>query len=183
MVSFPEVAIYAEKIFNKKEAVSFKGETLRQLQELMTAMCKESEIERFSSLIKILAIIANPENTHAVGKPIVEDKRTKRIQKIQLYVMNNYQNLITLDEIAQLVSLDRSSFCIFFKKTIGKTFFTYLTECRIEASCQMITKTSMTIAEICYSSGFKDVPYYNRVFKKIKNLTPTEYRNQAQQKG
>jgi AraC-type DNA-binding domain-containing proteins len=90
--------------------------------------------------------------------------------------MNNYQNTITLEEVAGLIDLDKSSFCIFFKKMTGKTFFTYLTEYRIESSCQMIAKTNQTIAEICFASGFNDVPYYNRVFKKIKNISPTEYR-------
>ena len=64
----------------------------------------------------------------------------------------------------------------FLKKMTGKTFFSYLAEYRIESSCQMLTKTNMAIAEICFASGFKDIPYYNRVFKKIKAVTPTEYR-------
>lgn len=58
----------------------------------------------------------------------------------------------------------------------GKTFFTYLNDYRIETSCQMMTKNKMTIAEVCYASGFKDVPYYNRTFKKLKGMTPTKYK-------
>lgn len=183
MSSFPELATYIGKILQRKSAVSFKGKTLKQLQQLMTAMVYETEIERLSSLIKILAIISTPEDIHAVGNPTFEDKKSKRMQKLLLYIMNNYQHSITLNDVSKLIGLDKSSFCIFLKKMTNKTFFTYLTEYRIEVSCLMIAKTNMTISEICYSSGFKDVPYYNRVFKKLKSMTPSEYRSLTKQKA
>lgn len=173
---FPEIESYIRAIKENTEAISFKGETLIRLQDLLMSMTRQSEVERISSFIKVLALISYPESMNAVGKRVVEDKKTNRMQKILLYIMNNYQNTITLEEMAKLVNLDKSSFCIFFKKMTGKTFFAYLTEYRIESSCQMIAKTNMTIAEIGFASGFKDIPYYNRTFKKIKNITPTEYR-------
>ena len=174
-ITFPELDNIINKVLQNKEAISFKGNALIRLQNLLITMKTESEIEKISSFIKVLALISSPEN-NTVGKPVIEDKKMKRIQKILMYIMNNYQNKITLEEVANLIDLDRSSFCIFFKKMTGKTFFTYLTEYRIESSCQMITKTNLTIAEICFASGFNDVPYYNRAFKKIKNIRPTEYR-------
>ena len=175
-ITFPELDNIIKKVLQNKEAISFKGDTLIRLQNFLISMKAESEIEKISSFIKVLALISSPEDASAVGKPVIEDRKAKRMQKILLYIMNNYQNLITLKEMANLIDLDKSSFCIFFKKMTGKTFFTYLTEYRIESSCQMITKTNLTIAEICFASGFSDVPYYNRVFKKIKKIRPTDYR-------
>lgn len=176
IATFPEMDNYIKRMQYNTEAIFFKGTTLMQLQNLMLSMTKQTEIERISSLIKLLVLISSPEDANNVGKPIIEDKKTMRIQKIQLYIMNKYQNNINLNEMAKLVELDKSSFCIFFKKMTGKTFFSYLTEYRIESSCQMLIQTSLSVAEICFLSGFKDVPYYNRVFKRIKNITPTEYR-------
>lgn len=174
--AFPEMDKYIKDIQQNIYAISFKGDTLNRLQHLLISMIKETEVERISSFVKVLALISSPENTDAVGRRVVEDKKTGRMQKILLYIMNNYYNTITLEEMAKLVDLDKSSFCIFFKKMTGKTFFSYLMEYRVESSCQMIAKTNMTIAEICYASGFRDVPYFNRMFKKIKSVTPTEYR-------
>lgn len=179
IAAFPEMDKYIKRMQHNTEAISFKGNTLIQLQNLMLSMIKQTEIEKISSLIKLLVLISSPEDSNAVGKPIIEDKKTIRMQKIQLYIMNNYQNNINLDEMAKLIELDKSSFCIFFKKMTGKTFFSYLTEYRIESSCQMLIQTNLSIAEICFISGFKDIPYYNRVFKRIKNITPTEYRKTA----
>jgi len=174
--TFPEMSSYIQRIRQNTLAISFSGDTLLRLHNLLKTMVKETEVERLSSFVKLLAVISFPEQANTVGKPIVEDKKTKRMQKILLYVMNNYQNTITLDEMARLINLNKASFCIFFKKMTNKTFFSYLTEYRIESACQMIVKTNMTISEICFACGFKDVPYFNRMFRKIKKITPSQYR-------
>lgn len=175
-VAFPEISDIINRIQSNKNAISFSGETLLKLQEIMVSMIPENQTERISSLFRILHLIAFPKATNIIGHPIVEDRNTKRMQNIYLYVMNNYQHNITLDEMARFVGMEKSAFCVFFKKMTKKPFFTFLTEYRIESSCQMLLKTTKSIAEVCISSGFRDVPYYNRAFKKVKDMTPTEFR-------
>lgn len=173
---FPELFDIVSGIQKKENAISFKGETQTTLQRIMIAMVGETYVERVGSFINLLSFIAFTETVDVVGCPVVEDRNTKRIQSVYLYVMNNYQYPITLDEVAQHINMEKSSFCLFFRKMTKRTFFTFLLEYRIESSCQMLLKTSKTIAEVCISSGFRDIPYYNRIFKKIKQMTPTAYR-------
>lgn len=153
--SFDELSGVISAIRENKNAISFSENNLLRIQQTMTAMILETNI---------------------VGHPTIEDKKTKKMQSIYLYVMNNYQNDITLDDISKFVGMEKSSFCVFFKKMTNKSFFTFLIEYRVGSSCQMLLKTTKTISEICVSSGFQDVPYYNRMFKKINGMTPTEYR-------
>ena len=162
---------------NLDSAVSFKDSILKELQIVMKRMIHESEIERIASIFKILELISNREGQRVVGKAVSNDKTLVNIQKIQLYVLNHYHRPISLDEVADLVGMKRSSFCIFFKKITGKTFFTYLNNIRLDSSCEMLKKTKYNIAEIALLSGFNDIPYYNRVFKKYKACTPKEYRS------
>lgn len=173
---FPELFDTIRRIQSNENAISFSGETLSKLQAIMISMIPASQTERISSLFRLLHLIAFPQATSIVGRPVIEDRNTKRMQNIYLYVMNNYQHNITLDEIARFTGMEKSAFCVFFKKMTKKSFFSFLTEYRIESSCQMLLKTTKSIAEICISSGFRDVPYYNRVFKRTKNITPSEYR-------
>jgi AraC-like DNA-binding protein len=173
---FPELSGIIAKIQRYTDAISFGGNTLTRLQTILTSMIQEDKVESLLSLIKLFALISSPEQTATVGRPIVEDRMTKRLQQIYLYVMNNYQRDMTLDEVARFACMAKSSFCVFFKKMTDKSFFAFLTEYRVTSSCQMLLKTNMSVAEICYASGFRDVPYYNRVFKKLKGMTPTEYR-------
>jgi len=173
---FPEFIDIINKIQSNENAISFAGETLLKLQSIMTSMIPITPAERIPSIFRLLYLIAFPETTNIVGRPVVEDRNTKRMQSIYLYVMNNYQRAITLDEIARFAGMEKSAFCVFFKRMTKKSFFSFLMEYRVESSCQMLLKTTKSIAEVCISSGFRDVPYYNRVFKRIKQTTPTEYR-------
>lgn len=175
-IAFPEYTNVISKIRNRKDAVSFHGHTLEQMQEVIASMIGKTKVEQIPSFIKLLLLIASPENINTVGSHVIEENQNKRLQQIYWYVMNHFQQAITLDGISKFVNMEKTSFCTFFKKMTGKTFFTYLTEYRIESSCHMLQKTKKPISEICFASGFRDIPYYNRIFKKNKKITPTAYR-------
>lgn len=88
----------------------------------------------------------------------------------------NARREISLDDVARHVGMNRASFCVFFKKATGKTFVNYLNEYRIELACKLLEEKKMAVSEICYQAGFNNVPYFNRVFKKLKGVAPTEYK-------
>lgn len=173
---FPELFNRISELQNNENAVSFKDELLEKIQILMTSMIHQNGIERISSFIRLLELISYCKDMQIVGRPVTENKREKKLQEIYLFILSNFQRNISLEEISKSVGMQKSSFCVFFKKMTGKSFFTYLTEFRIESSCQMLLKTKLSIAEICIASGFNDIPYYNRVFKKSKKVTPTQFR-------
>ncbi|MCD8194056.1 MAG: AraC family transcriptional regulator [Tannerellaceae bacterium] len=176
---FPELGEAVSAVRSYGHAVSFSGSTLKQLQAVLRGMVKEPAIERFASLVRLLGILSSAATTHMVGQLVVEDNKAQRLQQVYMYLVNHYQDNITLTDVARLVGLDRSSFCIFFKKMTGKSFVTFLTEYRIESSCQLLLHTKLTVAEICIATGFRDIPYYNRVFKKLKGETPSEFRKRG----
>ncbi|WP_079240480.1 AraC family transcriptional regulator [Chryseobacterium indologenes] len=178
--SFPELLNSISELQSNKNAVSFKNELLEKLQTLMASMIHQNNIERLSSFIKLLELVSYCKEMQVVGRPVSENKKEKKLQEIYLFILNNFQRNITLEEISRSVGMQKSSFCVFFKKMTGKSFFTYLTEFKIESSCQMLLKTKLSVAEICIASGFSDIPYYNRVFKKIKNVPPTQFRKNAE---
>ena len=177
--TFTELSGIIDKIIEQKTAVSFGGDTLLKIQHLLLEMKKENTIERLSSLIKVLALASSPETVNIVGYPVVEDRKSKNLQKVYMYVMDNFQFPIKLEDIATHINMEKSTFCIFFRKATGKSFFPFLIEYRINVACDMLLKTKKTISEICFASGFRDIPYFNRVFKKQKTLTPKQYREQV----
>ena len=98
------------------------------------------------------------------------------MQHICTYVMRHYTHTISLNDIAAEVCMNRSAFCSFFKRCKGITFLAYLTAYRIDTACEMLKTTPLSIAEICYAVGFNDIPHFNRLFKKAKQLSPRAYR-------
>lgn len=177
--AFTELVGPIDRIQELEDAISFGGETLQKLQNTLHEMKTESNVERLSSLIKIIVLISLPEIASTVGRPIIEDRKTKRLQRVYLYVMDNFQHHITLDNISMHVGMERTAFCIFFKRMTGQSFFSFLANYRINVACDMLLKTNKNVTEICIASGFRDVPYFNRVFKELKQTTPSRFRAQA----
>ena len=174
--NFPETTNIIEQLKEYNQAVTFQGSSLRSLQRLMTGMTSQNNIQQLSSFINIIYSIAKSKETKVVGTLVKQNKSAKRIQEVTRYIVHNYQNKITLDEVAQYFGMNSTSFCSFFKREKGKSFFTALNEYRIECSCLMLRETTMPIASICIAVGFDDIPYFNRTFKKLKGITPKEYR-------
>ncbi len=107
---------------------------------------------------------------------IVSKKNEMRINKICIYIQNNFSNKITLKQVADLIYLTESNFCKFFKKATGKTYSDYLNEIRINESCRLLIQSEKTINIISYECGYETLSYFNRVFYTKKGMTPSMYR-------
>lgn len=102
----------------------------------------------------------------------------QRVKQAILYIQEHYMESITLDDIAESILVSKSECCRCFKRTLNVTPFEYLMKYRIIASTKkMHKKTLESISEIAGSVGFNNTSYYNKIFKKYMNCTPTEYRS------
>lgn len=174
--NFPETRSIISKIIGYKQALSFVGKTLATLQQALKEMLPMNDMMRLAMLMNVFSVIAESEEMDVVGCRVKQDPAFSKIHEISRFVVHNYQRKISLDEVAKYIGMSRSSFCSFYKKEKGKSFFTSLNEYRIECSCLMLKETKLTVAEICFAVGFDDVPHYNRTFKKQKGQTPKDYR-------
>ena len=174
--TLPELNQNINAIMANENAISFGGKSLLQLQKLLLQMSKEHEVNQVISFIQILDTIANPEVTETVSSILIEDNNTQRLQKVYMYVMCNYHQSISLSEISDHLHMEKTAFCTFFKKNHGKTFIEFLLDYRINIVCEMLKNTDKNISDICVSSGFQDIPYFNRIFKRYKKISPSEYR-------
>lgn len=174
--NFPQLKDIVDKIQKNTNAISFNDSGLKKIQYLLQKMSRQNDVEKLASFIMILEAISDLDKIRIVGKPLKNLDEEKRLKDIHFFILNNFHRPITLKEISAIAGLTVSGFCTFFKKNYGKSFIAYLTEFRLETSCQMLVKTSKTIAEISIASGFNDVPYFNRTFKKNIGLTPKEFR-------
>jgi AraC-like DNA-binding protein len=107
---------------------------------------------------------------------LVRESRSRRIEKICRYINLNYKKDIHLREIAELVNMSDSAFSHFFKKRTGRSFITYLTDVRIGCASRLLAETTKSIADIAFECGFPNISNFNRIFKRNKNQTPSEYR-------
>ena len=99
-----------------------------------------------------------------------------RIKKILSYIEENYQNKITLNDIARHIHLCESECTRLFKRHMNTTLFAFLQEYRIERSLELL-QAGEPISAVADKAGFSDPNYYSKVFAKIKGCSPREYRN------
>ena len=98
-----------------------------------------------------------------------------RIKKILSYIEENYQNKITLNDIAGHIHLCESECTRLFKRHMNTTLFTFLQEYRIERSLEFL-QSGEPVSTVALNTGFSDPNYYSKVFAKIKGCSPREYR-------
>lgn len=98
-----------------------------------------------------------------------------RIKKILSYIEDNYQNKITLNDIAGHIHLCESECTRLFKRHMNTTLFAFLQEYRIERSLEFL-QAGEPVSTVALNTGFSDPNYYSKVFAKIKGCSPREYR-------
>ncbi|UQZ82462.1 putative response regulatory protein [Paenibacillus konkukensis] len=92
------------------------------------------------------------------------------------YIDNNFQNRLYLRDLSAQFFINQVYCCQLFKKNLGKTFSEYVTELRIKKACELLKHTEWSIEEIATKVGYMDYYYFNKVFKKQCEVTPTRFR-------
>lgn len=105
-----------------------------------------------------------------------ERRQTPPVEKAVAYINAHYRQSISLEDIAAFVDLSPAHLSRLFKKEMGRTVIEYLTLVRIEAAKRML-RLGKTIEEVATATGFSEVTYFSRVFKREVGVTPGTYRN------
>ncbi len=101
---------------------------------------------------------------------------SRRILKVKNYISQNYMDEIRLSTMAGIAGMSPSAFSRFFKLHTGRNLSEYIIDLRLGFASRMLVDTSKSIAEISYACGFNNLSNFNRIFKKKKNCSPSEFR-------
>lgn len=98
------------------------------------------------------------------------------IYQTTAYIKEHLADKLTLEDAAEHVSLSKSYFCRILKDELGYTFTEYVNHLRVERAKLYLRDSTMSIADIAYAVGFDDQSYFTRIFKKLTNTSPGQYR-------
>lgn len=107
---------------------------------------------------------------------------SRRVQKVQRYITQHYREEIRLRTLADMVGMTPVSFSRFFKLRTGKTLSDYVIDLRLGFATRMLVDSTRTVAEVCYDCGFNNLSNFNRMFKRKKGCSPTEFRDSYHKK-
>jgi AraC-like DNA-binding protein len=102
-------------------------------------------------------------------------KFSKNTDKTQEFIFNNFNKPIQLSEVAAIAKMNPSAFSRYFKRIHRKTFSRYLIELRVGFACKLLMEKKSNISTVCYESGFNNISNFNKQFRSIMNMTPSEY--------
>ena len=102
--------------------------------------------------------------------------KLNKLKSVLEYIEKEYQNTITLEDLANKMNLTPKYFTKIFREMTGKTPIQYINKYRIKRACDMLLLTNLSITEICLQCGFNDISYFIKIFKKEKNISPKKFR-------
>ncbi|PKA97709.1 AraC-like DNA-binding protein [Flavobacteriaceae bacterium MAR_2009_75] len=99
----------------------------------------------------------------------------ENLDKIYAYIFKHFNTPIHSKDVADVANMNASAFSRFFKRVHRKTFTRYLNEIRVGYACKLLMEHRNTVSSVCYESGFNNISNFNRQFKTIVGMSPSDY--------
>ena len=161
-LSFPISAIL--KVYPMLDSLSSIKEGFYAVMQFLTILYELSKCEG-----------TRPLATSSYAKIAVEDD-SRRVLKVKNYISKNYMDEIRLGTLADIAGMSPSAFSRFFKLHTGRNLTDYIIDIRLGSASRLLVDTSQSVSEISFQCGFNNLSNFNRIFKKKKGCSPTEFR-------
>lgn len=161
-LSFPLQAIM--KVYGMLDTLSSVKDGFYAVQQFLTILYELSRCENARTLA-----------SSSYAKVTVEDD-SRRILKVKNFISKNYMDELRLPELASLAGMSSSAFSRFFKLHTGRNISEYIIDLRLGYAARMLVDTAKSISEIGFDCGFNNLSNFNRIFKKKKGCSSSEFR-------
>ena len=180
LLVLPEFCHVKRALDLSERGIQIIGDTLNEASEIMLQLPYLTGFERMLHFFMMMDIIGESKtNVPLASKEYLTSRFTtgnKRIEVIHNYLMNNYREDVNLKNLAALVNMAEGSLCRFFKMNMGITLFEYLNKIKTDFACKLLMNKDLGILDVCLDSGFNNISHFNKQFKKITGVPPSEYR-------
>jgi transcriptional regulator GlxA family with amidase domain len=176
--TFPDVQLQAEKVIIDESGIYSSGGAysfLNLMIYLVEKFCGRSMAIYCAKMLEI-EIERKSQSPFAIftGQKTHNDEP---IKKAQLFMENNVNSKVSVDQLSDMFALSRRNFERRFKKATSNTPVEYLQRVKIEAAKKSLESSLENINEVMYSVGYSDTKAFRTMFKKITGLSPVNYRN------
>ena len=166
-----ELAFYEEHSLTKgssSRAVAYVGVICNKKKYWGVGI--DADIIKASIQALVVAVNKLPEIAES------QSCKDERLLEITNYIYANYKD-VTLDDLSEKFFLSKPYLSKYIKEKSGLTFGDILKQVRMKKACAMLKSSSATVESIAESVGYQNVEHFNRIFKKMYNITPVQYRN------
>lgn len=164
-----------------RRGLCFPMETIIKVYTSLSTLSSEKDgFTAFIQFMNILDILSKSEGSRTLATTsyakvnLGED--SKRILKIKDFIDNHYMDEIKLKTLSDIACMSEAAFSRFFKLHTGRTVSDYIIDIRLGYASRMLVDTNKNVADISFLCGYNNLSNFNRVFKRKKGCSPTEFR-------
>jgi AraC-like DNA-binding protein len=187
LFEIPENIGLKEFLNKSTRGIEFHGKAKTQIISILHKMHDLNDTKRFYSLLNIFEIMGSTDEFKLMTTPNsmnnFSSKENKPMQKARQFILQNFQKKIQTTDLLGISHKSYASFYSAFKKAFQMPFKDYLVNVRVGYACKWLSEGSMDISEIAYESGFENMSNFNRQFKKIKGVTPSQFQKQYEEES
>lgn len=175
---FPDVNLVADKILTDEHGLYSSGGAYSYLNLILYLVEKYAgrEMAIFVSKLFQIDMARDSQSPFTIfrGQKEHEDEPIKKAQE---FIEKNFQERITVDQLADMLALGRRNLERRFKRATSNTVVEYIQRVKIEAAKASLEKSRYNVSEVMYNVGYSDPKAFRVTFKKLTGLSPVQYRN------
>ena len=170
-----------EMFESAKVGIAFGMKAIMTSYERLTILAKtEPSFNTAMTMVTLLYDLAVSGDYHRLSSSHYSHAEvpvtSRRIQKLKDYIDTHYQDEIRMKTLSDMVNMTPNALSRFFKQKTNRSISNYINDVRIGQATLLLADSTQTVVEISYKCGFNTITNFNRTFKAIKGMTPTEFR-------
>lgn len=159
-----------------------KGSTAAAVRQHMERIHSLSGLQRLAGFLTIAATLASAPQCDV--RPLAAqpfslsgtDKQQEAIRRAVSYIIAHFRQTVHLPELLKLTGMSRATFSRQFHLHVGRSFSDFVNQVRLQAVCRALRDTSEPITSIAFENGFNQLSFFNRLFRRVFNMSPSDYR-------
>jgi transcriptional regulator GlxA family with amidase domain len=175
---FPQVELVEDRVVTDEHGIYSSGGAFSYLNLVLYLVEKYAGREIALICAKVFQIdIERVSQSAFIMFNGQKEHGDESIKKAQAYIEDNYQDKITVEQLADMLALGRRNLERRFKKATSNSVVEYIQRVKIEAAKNSLESTLENVNEVMYQVGYSDPKAFRSTFKRLTGLSPKQYRN------
>ena len=164
---------------NKISGVESVAECINNIAAEYNSKQTGFELEIKSNIYHLLALLMRNQVKKVLSQSEyrLRARNLERFGIIFSYIDEHHADELTINILSRMVNLSVFHFCRLFKEITGKTLSEYINRVRIEKAERLLLEHEYTIGEVASLCGYNDINYFSRMFRRHRNMSPTQFRS------